>query len=221
MGLFERLSGEQGPGINLHGAAGFLGELERGKVTAQQVTNALGLSAGEAVEAQALLAKLVPPRESVSLGSGQFTLTNVGTTYDAHALTPGFGFALVQAAGITQVVFAVKVQKIGTGTQSWQLWNETNASEVAVIDDAAAAGAVKMLSTTVNFDPALGPGIKTVRVRVKSTVAQDDPVYFGAALSIRRVDSLTALELHEVLLCADNGGAYNTAAELKARLGIA
>lgn len=217
MGLYERLAREQSPRISVHGFQAVLGLWERGRITTQQATDALGLSAGEATEAATLLAKIVPPRECVSLGA-LVTLTNVGATYDAITASQGLGVALIQTAGITQVIFGVKVQKVGTGTQSWQLWNETDGTEVAVIDDAGAA-TTKTLSTTVNFDPALGAGMKTIRVRAKSTVAADDPVYFGGTISIRRLSVLTAVELHEILLYAEHVGLSSTS--LKSMLGIA
>ena len=59
-----------------------------------------------------------------------------------------------------------------------------------------------------------------MRIRAKSTVAADDPVYFGASILIRRIEKLTASELHEVLLLAEEGAKYATEAALKARLGI-
>ncbi len=221
MPLYERLIGTELPHIAVHALSGLQGELERGKLTAQQVVDALGLSAEETTEAAALLAQIVPPRESISIGGGAITLSNVGTAYDTTVASQGLGWSLVQAAGITQVVFSVMVQKVGNGTQSWQLWNETNGTEVALITDAAAAGARKVLSITVNFDPALAPGMKVIRVRAQSTTAADDPVYFGSSISIRRANVLTAVELHEVLLCCRiPNSPYPTVAALKARLGV-
>lgn len=114
----------------------------------------------------------------VSLG-GYVVLTNVGASYDAIAQTRGLGFVEIDMTGIGSVVFTVQVNKIGTGTQSWQLWNETNAAQVGVIADAGAAGN-KTLTTTLS-GLAL-TGVKRLRVRALSTVAADDPVYYGASL---------------------------------------
>mgnify|MGYP001586914319 CR=1 FL=1 len=107
------------------------------------------------------------------------TLTNVGSSYDAIAASRGLGIQDIDFTGVTQVIFRVRVNKVGSGTQSWQLWNETDGAEIARIDDAAAAGDNKSLVTTVNV--AL-TGIKTVRVRAKSTISADDPVFYGASL---------------------------------------
>lgn len=111
------------------------------------------------------------------------TLTNVGTSYDAITASRGLGFFARNFTGVTAVVFTVRVNKIGTGTQSWQLFNETDGTELGVINDAGAAGE-KVLEQqfAVNLT-----GRKRVRVRAKSTVAADDPVFFGAD-----VDFLTA-----------------------------
>ena len=219
MGLWERVTREQEPKIPVHTLMAALAELERGEITTQQVIDLFSLSAGEQTELATILAKVVPPRECISLG-GFNTLTNVGVAYDTIAAAQGLGVALVQTAGITRIIFGVKVNKIGTGTQSWQLFNETDGTEVAVIDDAGAAG-VKNLSTTKDFGTPLAAGFKTIRVRAKSTTAADDPVYFGATVSIQRVAVLTGIELHEVLLLADiNGGPYATASALKTRLGV-
>lgn len=106
------------------------------------------------------------------------TLTNVGTAYDAIAASQGLGIGLVSLTGVAQIVFRVKVNKVGTGTQSWQLWNETDASEIGVINDAGAAG-VKDLQATFNVSLT---GIKSIRVRAKSTVGADDPIFLGAAI---------------------------------------
>jgi hypothetical protein len=222
MGLWERVTREQEPRISVHALMAALAELERGKLTTQQVIDLFALSAGEQTELATILAKVVYPREAITFGAVPtgLTLTNVGASFDAIVNSQNMGFAHVQTAGITQVIFCVRVNKIGSGTQSWQLWNETDGNEVAVIDDAGATG-LKYLSVTKDFSSPLGAGMKVVRVRVKSTTAADDPIYFGATASVRRVAALTGIELHEVLLLADmSSGPYSTAAALKTRLGV-
>jgi hypothetical protein len=107
------------------------------------------------------------------------TLTNVGSSYDAISASQGLGINLVDFTGITQVKFAVRVNKIGSGTQSWQLFNDTDGSQIGVIDDAGAAG-VKTLGP-VTFNVAL-TGEKLLRVRAKSTVSGDDPLFLGVTI---------------------------------------
>lgn len=109
-------------------------------------------------------------------------LTNVGAAYDTIAPAKGLGFAEVDFTGVTRVDFTVNVNKVGTGTQSWQLWNVTDGAQLAVIDDAAAAGDNKVL--TVGVTSNLPTGVKRIRVRAKSTIAADDPVLYGAALRL-------------------------------------
>lgn len=218
MGLYERLLKLEEPGIPVHQFMALFGEVERGKITNAEAAAILNLDAGEQAEALDLIAKVVLPRECVTFG-GQLILTNVSTSYDGTAVSQGLGSAIIQMAGITQVIFGVRVNKVGNGTQSWQLWNDTDGVEVGVIDDAGATG-IKNLSTTINFGSPLGAGIKTVRIRAKSTTAADDPVYMGASASIRRVERLTPEDLHEVLLLAEYGYAYNSVAGVKTRLGV-
>lgn len=106
------------------------------------------------------------------------TLTNLPTTYDGIPAARGLGIALIDFRGATQVTFLVYVQKVGTGTQSWQLWNETDGQEIGVINDAGPTG-VKYLEAVFNVSIA---GVKRVRIRTKSTNAADDPVFFGSSV---------------------------------------
>lgn len=118
--------------------------------------------------------------ESVAFG-GRVVLTNVGASYDAVALSRGLGIGVVDFTGATSVNFRVFVNKIGTGTQDWQLYNETDGAQIGVLSDAGGAGE-KILSGT--FSSGLPTGIKQVRVRARSTTAGDDPIYLGAAMLV-------------------------------------
>lgn len=116
----------------------------------------------------------------VSLG-GYLVLTNIGSSYDAIALSKGLGIASIDFTGCARIDLAVNVNKVGSGTQSWQVWNVTDGSELMVIDDTGAAGD-KLL--TANKTTNLPTGVKTVRIRGKSTTAADDPVYYGATIRV-------------------------------------
>ena len=107
------------------------------------------------------------------------TLTNVGANYDTIALSKELGVAFLDLTGVTSIRFLVFVNKVGTGTQSWQLWNVTNSAELAVIADAGATG-----DKTLEVTQAISglAGVKLVRVRAKSTVLGDDPIFYGAAV---------------------------------------
>ena len=111
------------------------------------------------------------------------TLTNVGTAYDTATcpLSKELGLVRIDFTGVTQLIFDVFVNKVGTGTQSWQVWNESDGAEIGVINDAAAAG-VKTLSATFNVNLS---GQKLVRIRAKSSVSTDDPVFFSASLMVK------------------------------------
>lgn len=216
--LIERLLGQVQPRIPQHDFAAALGEFQRGELSGAEASSLFGLTGDDATEAASLAAKITPPTETVCFG-GYLVLTNVGANYDTIAPARGLGIAQVEIGGITSITFGVRVNKVGSGTQSWQLWNDTDGAEIAVINDAAAAGDNKLLSTTVNFDPPLSPGTKVIRVRVKSTTAADDPVYYGGSLLIRRHGVFTSAVLHELFLLGDRTG-YNTPAAMRARLGL-
>lgn len=116
--------------------------------------------------------------ECVTLGAF-VTLTNVGAAYDTINAARGLGFAAIDMTNVTQIVFRVMVNKIGTGTQDWQLWNETDAAELGVLSDAGASGN-KTLSVTISGLNLTGT--KVLRVRAKSSVAADDPLYYGGCI---------------------------------------
>ena len=128
----------------------------------------------------AIHAGSVRQSERISLG-GYNVLTNVGATYDAIGASRGLGLVRLNFAGVSSLEWGVAVQKIGTGTQSWQLWNETDQVEMAVINDAGAA-TTKFINGPPVTNGSLPSGEKLIRIRAKSTVAADDPVYFGGWL---------------------------------------
>lgn len=116
---------------------------------------------------------------TIALGAYN-VLTNVGAAYDTVANARGLGIAVVDFTGATAVDFRVYVNKVGTGTQSWQLWNETDGTQVAVIADSGAAG-----NKFLNVTQAVAlTGVKLLRVRAMSTIAADDPVYYGASIRL-------------------------------------
>jgi hypothetical protein len=218
MGLYERFLGTEDPKIAVHAWMAALGELERTLMSGAEVTAAFGLDAGAQAEAATLFGRIVTPVESISVG-GLVTLTNIGASFDSTGVSQGLGWCRVERGGISQIEFRVRVNKVGGGTQTWQLWNETDGTEVASIADAGATG-VKELTVVQSFDPPLALGVRSLRVRAMSTTAADDPVYFGASIGIRRIGKMTANELHEVLLLAEDGAKYATVTSLKARLGV-
>jgi hypothetical protein len=107
------------------------------------------------------------------------TLTNVGTAYDAIPASRGLGIGRLDFTGVTVLRFDVFVNKIGSGTQSWQLWNITDGVEMGVINDAGATGDMKLLSASITVSLT---GEKVFRVRVKSTNGADDPIYYGSTI---------------------------------------
>lgn len=220
MGLYERLVGTQSPKIGVHSWMAALGEFERGKMTSQQIINAFALDAGEQTQATAMLGLIQPPPETVALGAFNI-LTNVGAAYDTLAAAKGLGTVLLECGGITAFTFGVFYNKVGSGTLSWQLWDQTNSVEVTRIDDSAAAADNKLGSITVNLGAPLPIGSRVLRVRVKSTTAADDPVFYGASIQIRRVGIVTADVLHQLLLLAEARIVpLETPALLQTRLGL-
>jgi hypothetical protein len=107
--------------------------------------------------------------------------SNIGAAYDTVAQSRGLGIALVDFTGCTSIEYRVNVRKVGTGTQDWQLWNETDGAEIGVVSDAAAIG-FHTLTATINAG--LPTGLKIIRVRARSTNANDDPVYLGSTIQV-------------------------------------
>jgi hypothetical protein len=183
--LYERLVGRTDEGvavddkIHIHTFMAALGELERGSMTNQQVIDAFALTAPEQTELTAMTDKLVGFEEAFSLGSF-ITLTNIGASYDATAASRGLPALRLECGGINALEFGVRWNKIGVGTLSWQLWDETAGSEVTVINDSV-AGDNKAQVATRTFSPPAPRGVRTLRVRGKSTTAADDPVFYGAS----------------------------------------
>lgn len=118
------------------------------------------------------LTKLYRP-ESVPL-AGHTVLTNIGTAYQV------IGQAEVDLTAVAQITFRAVANKVGSGTQSWQLWNATDGVELAVFDDVASAGLHTFGPAVI--DVSALTGIKLLQLRGKSTTAADDPVFRGASL---------------------------------------
>src|SRR5678815_2565979 len=219
MGLIERLMLVQEPKIPVHQFTAAMGLWERGLMTRGQVISAFDIITAEEAELDQLKTKIVPPANEISLGSFQ-TLTNVGTAADAIAVSKGLGLAYIETAGISRIAVAIKVNKIGTGTQTWQLWNETDGNEIIAANDSGAAGD-KTLFGSHDFTPSLGPGLKLIRIRAWSTVAADDPVFYGAGIVIYRSGVMWSKILEEVLALAEQGVApVSAAASVRTMLGL-
>lgn len=170
--LFDAIEGGVHPGLAEHLLLGLLGGVHDHDGTYSSDTHTHDYSPSTHTHAGGGFAPL-----SVSMG-GYLVLTNVTTSYDGTAQSKGLGNALVDFTGASQAQFRVSVNKVGTGTQSWQLWNATDSAQIAVIDDAGLVGD-KTLTATTTVVPS---GTKLVRVRAKSSIAADDPVYYGGTV---------------------------------------
>jgi hypothetical protein len=222
MALYDKLLGYDPGGIKLmvHAFMAALGEYARGKMTGPQIITAFGLDAAEQTEAQIIASKVINAPEVYPLG-GYCVITNIGTAYDATQPSKGLGYLLVETAGVTLLQWNVRWAKVGTGTISWQLWDETNGVEIGRIDDTAAAADNRSQTLSINPAAPLGPGQRVLRVRCKSTVGTDDPVYYGSCLALTRVERLTTQELHEVLLLGEARiPPLDSVAAVRTRLGV-
>lgn len=112
-------------------------------------------------------------------------LTNVGSVYDFIPASRALGIGRRDFRGYDRLTLDVYHQKVGTGTISYQLWNETagaplldaGGAEVVVSDAQAAAARFLTATFTVNRADVI-----LLRLRSKSTVAGDDPVFLGASV---------------------------------------
>jgi len=113
--------------------------------------------------------------------AGSQTLTNVGAAYDTVRIINGFCEMIMD--GVDTAVFTLLVTKVGTGTQDWQLWNDTDGTQLTVVSD---AGAAARRFLTVTATSLALTGTKRFRVRAKSGTAADDPVLEGAHVIWRK-----------------------------------
>ena len=100
------------------------------------------------------------------------TCTNCGTAATWYAGLPA---GRLDFTGAVSLTFWLRVNKVGTGTQTWTLRNVTDNTILATVSDAGAVG-WKELETSVVVNLA---GVKKVRVEIHSTSASDDPVFGG------------------------------------------
>lgn len=219
MALYDRLLHAAEPTISCHQFCSMAAERLRGKVTQQAIVDAFRLDAGEQAELSTLLGRLLVEKSIAPIPFGGYAvLTNVGTSYDAIGPSKGLGFVDLDMTGITSLVFAVRSNKVGVGTISWQLWNDTDSAELGRIDDGALAGDNRNASVTISNLSLTG--IKRLRVRCKSTTATDDPVFYGATIT-PTFNRLTWVELEDVLVLGQQKvPPYHTVAAVKTRLGV-
>lgn len=216
-----------GPTIPVHQIMSAMGEVDRGKMTRAQVLTAFDITVGEESDYDAFAAKIKTPQESYAL-CGRVTLTNVGAAYDTTLDSQALPFIYIQRAGVIRIDMEVRVRKVGTGTQDWQLFDETNGVEAvgpatitsgSLSDNGAAAD--RTLNGSRVFASPLSPQVVKLRLRSRSSTALDDPIFLNAAILLFRESIITPEVVHQVLCLGSYGIAgYSTVAELKARLGI-
>lgn len=212
MSLWDRLA-QQDDQIGGHPFPAMLGEIERGARSKADLVSFFSLSPQEATDLDATLARLIAPQEESYALGGFASLANVGTTFKVIAVLR------LQTAGIVGFEFGCFVSKVGTGVQSWQLWDQTNSQQVAVFDDAGAAGD-HVLGPITQAVTSMPVGVRTLALRVRSTVANDDPIHYGSSLRIRRTGGLTPEAIARILILRDSlVPGYTTPAELQTLLG--
>ncbi len=119
-------------------------------------------------------------------------LVNIGNAYDAIAGTQDLGVLAIDFDGANRLdtgVVWTPTAIAAASVISWQLWNEDNQTEIAVMNIVAPFTPVARRVSKQVFDiSALGlVGLIVTRLRLKSTTASDDLFYFGATLRVRRV----------------------------------
>ncbi len=123
-------------------------------------------------------------KSDICLTFGGYTvLTNIGAAADAIAITKGLGVAYIDMTGIDTIELRVYYNKITANQFNWQLWNQTDAAQIGVINDTGAISADKIASGT--FTGIALTGLKVVRLRAWGATATDDPVFYGASALCR------------------------------------
>lgn len=218
MGLIERLTNEEEPGLDAHAFYAALMQREIDKMTETEIVTGFGLSAAEQTEMNTLSGKIRGIQEVYPI-SGLITLTNIPTTYDASVTTKGLGFIRLEGLGITGADLTIRFNRTSSGNIDFQLWNETGTNEIMAVSDNTGNGDTELnASTTVS---PLSAGIRTIRIRCKSTGGTADITYYGASVRIHRADAIYADVLHRILLLGKPKIApYNTAALVRTALGL-
>lgn len=118
--------------------------------------------------------------QTISIG-GYTVLTNVGTAYDAVAVSSGMGIAYVDFTGVAAIDWYISITKAGTSNHTYQLFNVTDTAELGTIVHTTTGTAV--LSTTISSG--IPTGKKLVRIRAKAVTGTDDPVWNGGTILLR------------------------------------
>mgnify|MGYP001611265221 CR=1 FL=1 len=118
--------------------------------------------------------------QTISIG-GYNVLTNVGTAYDAVAVSSGMGIAYVNFTGVAAIDWYISITKAGTSNHTYQLFNVTDSAELGTIVHTTTGTAI--LNTTISSG--IPTGNKLVRVRAKAVTGTDDPIYNGSTIQIR------------------------------------
>src|SRR5262245_25135816 len=200
MSLYARLKGLEEPKLPVHQFGAAVSEYRKAKCTRAQILTAFVLSAEESTQFDDLFGNVIALPEAYSLGS--LVDLNLTTAYDGSEGQKGLGFMAVDVGGITRVTCRVRYSKNTTGALTWQLWNETNAQQLATFDDTGPTGDKQEDVVLAPAQP-LAPGIKVIRLRVKSVSSTVQATFFGASVFVERVERLTADDVHAILMLAE------------------
>lgn len=112
----------------------------------------------------------------VSLGGyGPVTL---GTSNDATDASKSLGFFEVDVEGLTRLRATLRYRRVGTGVLTIELFNETTGNAIMTQTDNSTT--TDQSITQIIF-PSNGIGVHRLRLRIRSTVGTDVPIFYGAS----------------------------------------
>ncbi len=228
MGLIARLIGTEEPRISVHSFKSGLQELALEKWTRAQFDSAFSIQAGaETTKMDAIIAQHVPSAEHYFFSGNPEAIT-LPTTADANSAVKALGFLRMECAGISKIEWLVRYNKLGTGTLTAEMRNETDSTTPDSFTDTGGAadnrengGAAGTAARIITPGSPMAKGTKIFRLRIFNSTASQTLILYGWSVRLFRFSILLSETMHEVLMAAQTGSGPNvTEAQVEARLGI-
>jgi hypothetical protein len=120
----------------------------------------------------------IPAAGEVILTVGGYGPVPLGVAFDATDASRALGFFEINVTDLRSLRGTLRYRRVGTGILVIELFNETTGVALLSLSDSTTT---TNQSVTQTIFPPIGNGIHFLRVRIRSTVASDVPIFFGAS----------------------------------------